>query len=205
MCKKIYSVLYIGISLLRKIIKVILSINPKLIKLIFSSSTILSFASSGNISIYCIYALICSHYHTRVIVYSFISWTKLKIKICLFFYFSLFISANRDFSSSVIIIISLINTYTLFTLNIFEFRSRVIKSYTFYAMVSSFKRNDCILIIRMFVSESALVSLIGANSEKTYKLIVVLVFSTLYKSLKESESRVLINCNSSSCFILSYN
>ena len=205
MCKKIYSVLYISISFLRKIIKVIFSINPKFIKLIFSSSAILSFTSSSNISIYRIYALICSHYHTRVIVYSFISWAKLKIKICLFFYFSFFISTNRDFPSSVIIIISLINTYTFFTLNILEFRSRIIKSYAFYAMVSSFKRNNCVLIVRMFVSESTLVSLIRTNSEKTYKLIVILIFSTLYKSLKESESRILINCNSSPCFILSYN
>ena len=205
MCKKIYSVLYISISFLRKIIKIVFSINPKLIKLIFSSSAILSFTPSSNISIYRIYTLICSHYHTRVVIYSFISWAKLKIKIGLFFYFSFFISANRNFPSSVIIIISFINTYTLFTLNILEFRSRIIKSYTFYTMVSSFKRNNCILVVRMFVSKSAFVSLIRTNSKKTYKLIVVLIFSSLYKSLKESESGILINCNSSSCFILSYN
>ena len=199
------SILNIGIGLFREVVEVILSINPKLIELILSSSAILSFSPSGNIGIYSAYALACSHYHNGVVIHGFVCLSELDIEICLLLRLGLLITANGYLPSSLIVLISLINTYTLFALDIFKFRPRVVKAHTLYAMVSSLEGDYRVLIICVFVSESALVSLIRANGKETYELIVVLVGSTIHESLEEAENRVLINRNPSSCLILSNN
>ena len=205
MGKEVDSILHIGIGLFGEVVEVILPINPKLIELILSSRAILSFSPSGHIGIYRGEALACSHYHNGVIIHGFVCFSELRIEICLLFRLGLFVSTHRNLPSSLIVIIALVNTDTLLTLDILEFRPRVVKANTLDAMVSSLEGDYRVLIICVFVSESALVSLIRTNGKETYELIVVLVGSTIHESLEEPENRVLINRNPSSCLILSHN
>ena len=117
----------------------------------------------------------------------------------------LLVTANGYLPSSLIVVISLVNTYTLFALDILEFRPRVVETDTLDAMVSSLEGDYRVLIICMVVSESALVSLIRANGEETDELIVVLVGSAIHESLEESKNGVLINRNPCTCLVLSNN